>query len=144
MNNSSNEQQFKRTIVQTYHSSNDSSSNENPPEILVLTILFFLKCLILPDFLRIKPRINEISNFCESKIKVSIELKISSLMSYKMFTFLRAFQIFLVQNAANNSKFIELQSFLLTIVKIKGKGMPNILLFILYHDYGGRRGLSFT
>ena len=52
---------------------------------------------------------------------------------------------------------IELQSFLLIIVKIFpggsmgeiiGRGMPNILLFILYHKgqslYGGRRDLSFT
>ena len=53
------------------------------------------------------------------------------------------FQIILVQNAANNSEFIELLSFLLIIVKtimfpvnfmgkMKGRGMPNILLFILY------------
>ena len=42
-------------------------------------------------------------------------------------------------NAANDSEFIELLSFLLIIVKIMGNygkmigtGMPNILLFILY------------
>ena len=57
------------------------------------------------NFLRIRSRqsINEILNFYKSKFKFL------SAMFCKIFTFFYSyFQIFLVQNAANNSKFIDL------------------------------------
>ena len=84
---------------------------------------------------------------CKSKKKVSIELKILSSMSLKMLTiFKRIIHIFLVKNAANNSEFIELQYFFVNYSKnhrifpggFMGKmicrGIPNILLFILYRE----------
>ena len=99
---------------------NHNNFSSEPPRNPRPFNIIFLKCLILQDktifkesgHVRMKYQI-----FVNRK-KGSIELQISSLMSLKMFTFLYAhFQIFLVQNAANNSEFIELQYFLLTIVK---------------------------
>ena len=69
--------------------------------------------------------------------KVSIELKISSLMSLKMFTFLRAFSdilgvecrktsIFFVKYSENHRIFPDG-----SIGKIIGRGMLNILLFFI-------------
>ena len=85
--------------------------------------------------------------FVNRKKNVSIELKISSLMSLKMFTFfLRAFSdtpgvecskwfqvyrtsIFFV-NYSENHRIIPGGS----MWQVIGRGMPNILLFILYHE----------
>ena len=76
-------QQFPvRTTFSTF-------SRPSDLEILVLPLIFF-KCLILKDeiiFLRIRLRkgINEILNFCLSEKIVSIELKFSSSISFRMF-----------------------------------------------------------
>ena len=86
------------------------------------------------------------SNFCKSKKKVSIELKISSLISLRIITFLlgfsdipgvecrKKFQVYRTSiffiNFSENHRIFPGSS----MGKIISRGKQIILLFILYHE----------
>ena len=67
-----------------------SFSRTSHLEIHVLPILFLFKCLMIIQDKKIRSSKNKILNFLIWKKKI-FQLKFSSLMSLKMFTFFRAF-----------------------------------------------------